>query len=111
MFAKASDWGYEESNPCQGVRRFREQQRERFLHADELPRFFQAVADEPNLTIRDFVLLFLLTGARRGNVQAMRWNDLDLDRETWTIPITKSGSSQTVALVRPTIMILRKRRK
>jgi integrase len=32
-----------------------------------------------------------LTGARRGNVLAMRWEDINLERETWTIPETKTG--------------------
>jgi integrase len=47
--------------------------RDRFLQADELPRFFQSLAEEPNIAMRDFILLALLTGARRENLCAMRW--------------------------------------
>ena len=35
-------------NPAHGVDRFKETSRDRFLQADELPRFFQALRDEPN---------------------------------------------------------------
>ena len=48
------------ANPCKGVKRFDEQQRERFLHADELPRFFPALNAEPNELLRDFFWLALL---------------------------------------------------
>ena len=49
-------------NPTEGVKRFKEQKRERFLCADDA-RLFAALAAEPNLTIRDFVLVSIITGA------------------------------------------------
>lgn len=96
-------------NPAQGVSRFREQSRERFVTADELPQFFVAVAEEPNTTIRDYVLLSLLTGARKSNVLAMRWDELNLDGGTWRIRETKNGTPQTVPLVEQAVSILRDR--
>ncbi len=100
-----------EFNPAKGVGRFREQSRDRFLRADELRAFFKALADEPNPTWRDLFVLLLLTGARRANVQAMRWTDLDLDRGLWLIPETesKTGEPLICILAGPAVAILRRR--
>lgn len=110
LFNKSRDWGFlEHANPAIGITRFREASRERFLQADEFPRFFQALADEPNQTVRDYFLLSLLTGARRANVQAMEWTHINFAQATWTIPTTKSGATHTVPLVPEAIRILKAR--
>jgi len=106
LFNRAADWGWEGINPAKGIRPFREKSRERFLQADELPRFFKALSEEPNQTIRDFLLISLLTGARRGNVLAMKWEDVNLERATWTIPDTKAGIAVTVPLVPEAVALL-----
>lgn len=85
-------------NPAFGIKMFPENSRDRFLQSDELPRFFQALAEEQNETMRDYFLLSLLTGARRSNVQAMRWQDVNLDRGEWRLLTTKNGTPQTVTL-------------
>lgn len=110
LFAMADEWGYfAQPNPARKVKKFREKSRERFLQADELPRFFAAVEAEPNETIRDFVLMSLFTGARRANVLAMRWDQINLEAATWSIPDTKSGDPHTVPLVAPAIAVLQAR--
>src|SRR5262249_52645918 len=72
----------------------------------ELPKFFAALAEEPNTLIRDFILIAILTGARRSNVQAMAWDDVNLVGGTWTIPQTKTGDPLTVHLPPPAGKIL-----
>ena len=105
------NWAGDEvaANPCKGVKKFREQSRERFLQPDELPAFFEAVKAEPNKTVADFFLTCLYTGARRGNVASMRWQDVNLDNATWWIPQTKSGEPVTVHLSQPMVDLLRER--
>jgi len=110
LFNKADEVGYRGPNPCQGVKRFREKSRERFLQADELPRFFAALDAEPDETMRDYFLVSLLVGARRGNTMAMRFDELNLDVATWTIPDTKNGQPLTVPLVPEVVDVLRRRR-
>ena len=51
---------------------FKEQQRDRFMEAGEIPKFFKALEAEANTTVRDFVKVSLSTGRRRSNVQSMR---------------------------------------
>lgn len=109
MFNKAIEWGWEKANPAHGIKKFREKSRERFIQADELPRFFQALMAEPNETARDYILLSLLTGARKSNVLAMRWEEINFKQATWTIPETKNGDAHTVPLVDVALAILQLR--
>jgi len=98
LFGKAIEWSYLTENPVRGIKTRKAVKRDRFLSAHELPRFFAAVADEPNTTIRDYILLSLLTGARRANVLAMSWSELDLSDAVWRIPRTKNDDPQNVTL-------------
>lgn len=111
MFNKADDWGmYELANPAQRVTQFKEVSRDRFLQADELQRFFKAVEDEENETIRDYILISLLTGARRSNVLAMQWDEISFERAEWRIPETKNGTPHTLPLIKSAIQILEQRK-
>src|SRR5579875_1091284 len=109
MFNKAIEWGWSGENPCKGVKKFREESRERFLTESEMPRFLKALADEPNRDFRDFIMLDLLTGARRSNILARRWDEIDFEAATWRIPRTKGNKPQIVPLVGPAIKILQAR--
>ena len=111
MYNMAAYWeDYTGENPASRIKRKTEHARKRFLHPDEMPAFFKALADEPNDTFRDFVLTALFTGARRGNVQAMRWEDVHLERATWEIPETKSGEPHTLPLSPEAVAVLRTRK-
>ncbi|SFO38822.1 tyrosine-type recombinase/integrase [Nitrosospira briensis] len=109
VYGWAISAGLVEVNPITGIKRNREKSRDRFLQSDELPRFFKAVAEEENATMRDYFLLSLLTGARRANVLAMRWSEVNFDRAEWRIKETKNGTPQTVTLSPEAIEILRNR--
>ena len=74
-----------------------------------MPRFFKAVSEDQNEVARDYILISLLTGARQANVLAMRWEQVNFDRATWTIPETKTGDSHTVPLVAEASKILKAR--
>ncbi len=112
VFNLAKDWGFfSGDNPAAGVKTFTEKSRERFLQPDELPRFFQALAEEPDTTPRDYVFLSLLTGARQENVLAMRWDEINWVAATWTIPETKTGDPLTVPLMPEAMALLKERRQ
>lgn len=65
---------------------------------------------EENDTMRDYFLLSLLTGARRANVLAMKWSDVNLDQAEWRIKETKNGTPQTVTLSPEAVDLLRNRK-
>ena len=108
----AHDWGYlRVENPAKGIKKFKEYGRDRFVQSDELPRFWQAMLDEPNRDLADVFMVALLTGARRSNVLAMRWADISLDRAEWRIPETKNGEPLIVPLVPEMVNLLLDRRR
>jgi len=110
LFGKAIEWGYVTENPVRGIKTRKTVKRDRFMLGHELPRFFAALADEPNTTIRDYLLLSLLTGARRANVLEMRWAEVDLTEATWRIPRTKNDDPQNVTLSPEAVMLLEQRK-
>lgn len=110
LFGKAIEWGYVAENPVRGIKTRKAVKRHRFMLSHELPRFFAAVADEPNTTVRDYLLLSLLTGSRRANVLEMRWSEINLTDATWRIPRTKNGDPQNVTLSPEAIKLLEQRK-
>src|SRR3990172_7640747 len=111
IFGKAIEWSYLTNNPVKGIKTRKSNKRDRFLQADELPRFFVSVGQEPNETIRDYVLVSLLTGARRANVLSMRWNQISIPEGIWRIPETKNGTPQNVTLSPEALEILKARKE
>lgn len=103
--------GYKGDVPTAAVELYREQSRERFLSADELPRFLKA-CDAEGQPWADFFRMALATGARRSNVQAMAWADLDLPGRKWTIPAeqSKNGRAMAVPLTAAAVEILKRRK-
>lgn len=106
MFNKAGDLGWVGENPARGIEKFPEESRDRFLLPEELPKFFTALAKEPNPILQGFFLMCLLTGARRRNVEQMRWADVSIDLKQWRIPDTKAGMPVVVPLVEPALQVL-----
>ncbi|PIV89418.1 MAG: recombinase XerD [Hydrogenophilales bacterium CG17_big_fil_post_rev_8_21_14_2_50_63_12] len=112
IFAKGIEWGHLETNPAQGVKiSGKKVTRDRFLQSDEMPRFFAALAEESSVTMRDFILLALLTGARRANLCAMHWQEIDLGAGVWRIPRTKNDEPQSVTLCPEAVVILEARKE
>ena len=111
VFNRGIEWGITENNPCAKIRRNKEVSRERFLQSEELPRFFAALEAEPNPTIRDYIWLSLLSGARQANVLNMKWSEINLVEGVWHIPMTKNGTPQNIPLPVPAVNLLKTRRK
>ena len=100
VFSLAIRWGLRSDNPCKGIERNQEHKRRRYLSADELGRLTQALSEHADQEAANAVRLLLLTGARRGEVLAARWNDFDLTAGTWAKPgaTTKQKTEHSVPL-------------
>lgn len=96
-------------NPATGITKFKTKPRSRFLYEHEIPKLAAAIEAEKKDYIKDYVLLSLYTGARKSNVLSMRWEHIDLEAATWTIPDTKNDTAQTILLTESELEILRKR--
>jgi integrase len=111
MLNKAVDWGYLTASPANRLKvEGKKVERDRFLNGGELKRFFESIAQEKD-PWPDFFLLALLTGARRSNLAAMHWNDIDLVERAWRIPKTKNSEPLTVVLCPEAVEILLHRKE
>jgi integrase len=95
MFNLAESWGLRPqfSNPCRGVKKFKERKRERFLNREELRRLGEALRIEEEFARSAVacIRLLLLTGCRLGEIQTLKWTYLDLDTCLAFLPDSKTG--------------------
>jgi len=98
MYNKAIEWGWDGENPTKGIKKFKEQSRDRYALPAELPLLFKALDDELNDVARDYLYMSLYTGARKTNVLQMRWEQIDWHNKTWRIPETKNGEPVIIPL-------------
>lgn len=96
----------DQDNPAKVIKRRKMISRDRFLQPHEIEKFLKAL--ESN-NLADFFLLCLFTGARRGNVQEMKWSDLDLINCLWRKPTTKNGEPHVVPLMPEAVNLLKGR--
>ena len=86
-------------NPSKDVPLFEDRaKKERYLSQDETQRLYQAVQKSDNPMLQYIIPMLILTGARKREVLDAKWEDFDLDRRQWRIPITKTGRPRHVPL-------------
>jgi integrase len=107
-FALAVRWEMRTDNPVRGIEHNAEHARRRYMTSDELARVVEALAKFPDKDIADALRLLLLTGARRNEVLAMKWADVDLTTGTWSKPAasTKQNAPHSVPLSAPARVLL-----
>lgn len=101
--------GYLEKSPCNGIRPPGvAAARERTLDDVELAAVLNAASRAGHPWTPIFKLL-ALTAQRRSEVVEMRWEEVDLDAATWTIPGTRTKNSRTheVPLTDSAVALLR----
>lgn len=76
MLTKAVEWKRIASSPATGVKSLKDgAQRTRILSPDEQRALFEAYSKGRRLAVRPIIELLLITGARVGEVLALRWDD------------------------------------
>jgi integrase len=113
LFSLAIKWQYRTDNPAKGIERNPEERRERYLSAEEIARLVAALATHDDQVAANIIRLLLLTGARRGEVQAAKWAQFDLAEGVWTKPAatTKQAKLHRVPLNGPARQLLNQLRK
>lgn len=98
LFAWARRAGYVEENPVRRVERFSEKGRERetYLTTEEA----RALVDACSPVLRPVVVGALHTGMRRGELLALRWRAVDLDRREVMVEAAteKAGRGRVIPL-------------
>jgi integrase len=109
MFNMAARWGFlprDAPNPAQGLDRFKEVKRDRWVTHEEMPRLAQAINNEANESARRALWLYLLTGARKSEILRAEWTDIDWRREELRLGDTKAGRVHYLPLTKPAIVLL-----
>lgn len=95
-------------HPCRGIKRLTEANgRVRYLEADERARLFEAVKASQYPRLYALTLMAMKTGARRGELLALTWRDIDLDAGVATLAQTKNGDRRTLVLLPDVVAALR----
>lgn len=110
VFRYAVDAKLMDVNPVKGVRLPNSAARERFLNGEELARLGKAL-DEAERAGKhphglNIIRLLALTGARRGEVESLRWDAVDFERGLITLAETKAGRT-SFPLSGPALAFLR----
>jgi len=137
VFNLAHEWGHrsDKTNPCEGVTKYKERKRERFLQPDELANLATTLADferknrepvEPSATQKTkssgknpkakepetipesfiaLIRLLILTGCRLDEIRLLRWEHVDLEDCCLELPESKSGAKR-VYLNKAAIQVL-----
>lgn len=118
MSDDSGEWTMEK-NPVDGIRKYHEEKRDRWLSEDELIRLADALDKYPRQCGKgalsekqrewlqtearramDAIRLIMVTGCRKSEALTARWTDFDLARGVWTKPShrTKEKKTEHVAL-------------
>jgi integrase len=73
-------------------------ERTRLLSDAERTRLFRACRASKWEKLHLIVLLAITTGARKGELTKLRWNDIDFDRRTAYVSTTKNGQPKVLPL-------------
>jgi integrase len=89
------------TNPCRAVRKHTEHPRRHSLTVPQLRVLWDALDAEPNAYIRAYLRVLLLSGARKSEVLALKWADVDLDARRAFMRDTKVNGAEYLILPAP----------
>ncbi len=102
-----NDGTYKGVNPTKGIKFNKEEPRVRYLEHSEIERFFEALNESGDSVSKNAIIMMLYTGARKGNVYRMKWDEIDMDAKIWKIPRTKTSKNETIPLADSAIELLK----
>jgi integrase len=93
----SSDWELRADNPCQGIKRFPEAKRTRFLTGPELEGLGKALQEAAHAQLEQpatilAIRLLALSGCRRSEILALTWDRVDLDKGVLWLDEAKAGA-------------------
>lgn len=93
------EYGWMKENPVLKIQRPPEAKaRDRFLDKEEMSQLLKACHESKSSHLYAVVLLALSTGARKGELLSLKWEDVDFSRKILTFRNTKNGETRVVPL-------------
>ncbi len=88
MFTKAIDWHMADDNPVRKVKLYKENnQRVHYLEDEELSRLLENCS----APLRAVIFFAINTGMRKGEIQKLKWNEINFNQGYIAITETKNG--------------------
>ena len=98
-FELARQWELFDGNPTRHCpKEAHNNARERYLTSEEANALRLACECSTNPQLSNVVGLLLLTGARKSELLKAKWSDIDIEKCTWTLNMTKNGRGRHVPL-------------
>ena len=95
------------NNPARSIPTLQENNKiERYLSMDEAQALYEQVCQSESTMLKFIVPMLILTGARKREVLDAKWEDFDMTRRMWRIPISKSGKARHVPLAEGALHVL-----
>ncbi len=95
-------------NPVSAVAKRKENnQRDRYLSAQELRSLWKAIEQSESVMLPHIVKMLIFTGARKNEVSIAKWDDINWNLCQWRIPENKSGKVRYVPLSDEAIKMLK----
>lgn len=97
LFNLAIDRHYLRENPTRGIKKFKEAPwRRKYVYSeDELQMLVNAAAPD----LRQILAVAIFTGLRKGDILALRWNDVDFEHNVITLYMQKTEESIEIPML------------
>lgn len=96
IFGKAQEWGHIQANPFKAVALVPQPKAEPlYIQPREVTRFLASIED---IDARRIITAYIYTGRRRGELVALDWRDVNMDREEYTIQRAKRHLTKTFSM-------------
>ena len=93
------EWHWIKENPALQITRPKENKgRERYFEKDEITKLLELCRKSKSPHLYPVTLFAVNTGARRGEILDLKWDDIDFERCTVTFRNTKNGDDRTIHL-------------
>lgn len=104
----ADEWDWIAKNPMLGIQNLPEPSgRTRFLQDEELNQLVAAAKQSENPDMYAIIVLAITTGARRGEIERIRFKDVSLTQKKILLPITKNKKPRMLHLVEPAYSLIK----
>ena len=95
IFSFAFDCGLINDNPVRGVKRFSDRKGQRYLSQQELVALGKALRDAAEADENPFAIailkLLIFTGARKSEIEALKWSEIDFQSGYMRLADSKTG--------------------
>lgn len=109
IFTYACDLELIDANPVRGIKRFPDRKMERFLSENELMVLGEALDEAESAGLNPHAIavirLLIFTGARKGEIEKLKWREVDVQNGLLSLEDSKTGQ-KTIRLNPPARQLL-----